>query len=35
MPYRAPIFIHVNDPAMANLNNQSHIHMTLGDLDYF
>lgn len=35
LPHRTPIFIHVNDPAIANLENQSSIHLTLGDLDYF
>ncbi len=35
MPHRTPIFIHVNDPAMVNLENPSNIHVTLGDLDYF
>jgi hypothetical protein len=35
MPQRTPIFLHVNDPAMADLESQSRIHLTLGDLDYF
>jgi hypothetical protein len=35
MPQRTPIFLHVNDPAMANFENPSNIHVTLGDLDYF
>lgn len=35
MPQRTPIFIHINNPAMADLENQSNIHVTLGDLDYF
>jgi hypothetical protein len=35
MPQRTPMFVHVNDPAMVNLENQSSIHVTLGDLDYF
>ena len=35
MPQRTPIFLHVNDPAMEHLENQSSIHITLGDLDYF
>ena len=35
MPQRTPIFLHINDPAMEHLENQSNIHITLGDLDYF
>ena len=35
MPQSTPIFVHINDPARADLENQSDFHLTLGDLDYF
>lgn len=35
LPQKTPIFLHINDPSMVNLENPSNIHVTLGDLDYF
>lgn len=35
MPQKTPIFVHINDPAMVDLENQANFHITLGDLDYF
>jgi hypothetical protein len=35
LPHKTPIFIHIKDPAIVNLENQTGFHITLADLDYF
>jgi len=35
LPHKTPIFIHIKDAAMVNMENLSNIHVTLADLDYF